>query len=137
MDLARRLVVVDPLLQKLNFKGHARLVVLAPPPAFGAVLRTWSKEADIASRVVKEDDFVLAFVEDENALRSALPKFAKLAAPERAVMWVAYPKGTSKLLRADINRTRIHAIVQEFGFELNRNVALDDDWSALRFKPLA
>jgi len=133
----RHPVAVDPILKKLNYKAQSRVAVLDAPAGFEATLRLWSKDVPVASTSRADDAFVLAFVSNEDRLRAALPTFARLAEPGVAVMWVAYPKGTSKTMRSDINRDSIHRIVQEYGFELNRNVALDDDWSALRFKPIA
>ncbi len=53
-----------------------------------------------------------------------------LAAP--AAFWVAYPKGG----RADINRDSLWPILAEHGFRPISQVALDETWSALRFRPL-
>src|SRR5512143_3385910 len=47
--------------------------------------------------------------------------------------WVAYPKGG----RADINRDSLWPILAEFGFRPISQVALDETWSALRFRVLA
>ncbi|TDC51858.1 hypothetical protein E1212_10640 [Jiangella ureilytica] len=46
------------------------------------------------------------------------------------VIWIAYPKGG----RADINRDTLWPIVAEFGLRPNGQVAIDDVWSALRFR---
>lgn len=45
--------------------------------------------------------------------------------------WFAYPKGN----KADINRDSLWPIVGEFGLRPNGQVAIDDVWSALRFRP--
>ena len=47
-----------------------------------------------------------------------------------AVFWVAYPKGN----KSDINRDSLWPIVAEFGMRPNGQVAIDDHWSALRFR---
>lgn len=51
-----------------------------------------------------------------------------LAAP--SILWVAYPKGN----KADINRDSLWPILGEFGMRPNGQVAVDDVWSALRFR---
>jgi hypothetical protein len=56
------------------------------------------------------------------------------AAPGDAVVWVAYPKGTSKRYRSDLNRDSGWASLGAAGFEPVRQVAIDEDWSALRFR---
>ena len=46
------------------------------------------------------------------------------------VVWVAYPKAN----RSDINRDSLWPIVVEFGLRPNGQVAIDEVWSALRFR---
>jgi hypothetical protein len=46
------------------------------------------------------------------------------------VVWVAYPKAN----RTDINRDSLWPIVVEFGMRPNGQVAIDEVWSALRFR---
>ena len=48
-----------------------------------------------------------------------------------AVLWIAYPKGN----QADINRDTLWPIVADFDLRPNGQVAIDDRWSALRFRP--
>jgi len=46
------------------------------------------------------------------------------------ILWIAYPKGN----KADINRDSLWKIVAEYGLRPNSQVAVDDTWSALRFR---
>lgn len=47
---------------------------------------------------------------------------------------MCYPKGTSKRYKCDFNRDTGWAIMGKFDMEPVRMVAIDEDWSALRFK---
>lgn len=47
-------------------------------------------------------------------------------------LWVAYPKAN----RADINRDTLWPILTDYGMRPIGQVAIDDTWSALRFRPL-
>jgi len=47
-------------------------------------------------------------------------------------IWIAYPKGN----KADINRDTLWPIVAGYGLRPNGQVAMDEVWSALRFRPL-
>jgi hypothetical protein len=51
-----------------------------------------------------------------------------------AVVWFAYPKGSSKKYKSQINRDNGWAVMGKAGFEPVRMVAIDEDWSALRFR---
>ena len=54
----------------------------------------------------------------------------QLARP--TIFWVAYPKAN----KADINRDTLWPILAEYGMRPIGQVAVDDVWSALRFRPL-
>lgn len=69
------------------------------------------------------------FADDAASARKLLEEHADdLAKP--AVVWVAYPKGG----KADINRDTLWPLVADFGMRPNAQVAIDNHWSALRFR---
>jgi hypothetical protein len=74
----------------------------------------------------------LIFVNDASSTRTILSaNAADLAKP--AALWIVYPKAN----RTDINRDSLWPIVGEFGMRPNSQIAIDDVWSALRFRALA
>ena len=71
------------------------------------------------------------FVDDAATARAALMAHAAdLAKPE--YLWFCYPKGG----RADINRDSLWPMVAEHGVRPITQIAIDETWSALRFRPL-
>lgn len=73
----------------------------------------------------------LVFAADAASLRAILAADKdQLARP--GAFWVAYPKAN----RADINRDSLWPILAEYGMRPISQVAVDDVWSALRFRPL-
>jgi len=50
-----------------------------------------------------------------------------------SIVWVAYPKAN----RSDINRDTLWPILTEYGMRPNSQIAIDEVWSALRFRPMA
>ena len=92
----------------------------AAPPE-GA--RTVSSPAKASTAVV--------FVEDASvAARAPGEALGQLSAAE--TLCIAYPKGN----RSDINRDSLWPIVAEYGMRPIGQAAVDDVWSALRFRPL-
>lgn len=72
----------------------------------------------------------LIFADDEASVRAILAAHQDhLASP--AHLWVAYPKAN----RTDINRDTLWPILAENGLRPITQVAVDDVWSALRFRP--
>jgi len=73
----------------------------------------------------------LLFADDAASLRGLLAvHHDQLAKPE--VLWVAYRKAN----RADINRDSLWPIMAEHGMRPISQVAVDEEWSALRFRAL-
>ena len=73
----------------------------------------------------------VVFAPDSASLRMVLDEHRDhLTKP--AAFWVAYPKGN----RTDINRDSLWPILADYGMRPITQVAVDDVWSALRFRPL-
>jgi hypothetical protein len=51
-----------------------------------------------------------------------------------ALVWFAYPKGASKRYQCEFNRDTGWNAIRSSGFDTVRQVAIDEDWSALRFR---
>lgn len=119
---------------KLNLKKQLKILVLNSPPSFEAELAALegvSVERDVSSAI--EISFVLAFVTRQKEVDRAAKAIAKRAKGD-AVIWFAYPKGTSKKYSCEFNRDTGWSVLGELGFEPVRQVAIDEDWSALRFR---
>jgi len=84
------------------------------------------------SKTLGAADVAVVFGDDAASVRKLLTKHAKDLS-KAGILWVAYPKGN----RADINRDTLWPILGEFGMRPNMQVAIDDTWSALRFRALA
>jgi hypothetical protein len=84
---------------------------------------------------LKAIKFGLAFA----VTQAQLERVSKLLATGSegdAVLWFAYPKGTSKRYTCEFNRDTGWGVIRAAGFESVRMVAIDEDWSALRFRRL-
>lgn len=125
---------MDALFQKLNLKPGMPVVVLNAPDEFASVLESLA-DFKVVTKLNEAAAirFALAFVtrQDEvNALSAAMA--AK--ADGDCLLWFAYPKTTSKKYRCEFNRDTGWAALGALGYEPVRQVALDVDWSALRFR---
>lgn len=77
--------------------------------------------------------FALIFV-TRKAQLDAFVEVLAAKAEGNPMIWFAYPKGTSKSLVCDFNRDTGWDTVRAAGFDSVRQVAIDADWSALRFR---
>jgi len=76
----------------------------------------------------------LVFINNNKEYVDFLKQNLKNIEPD-SVLWFAYPKGTSKI-KTDINRDTIRVTGEEFGITTVTAIAIDDTWSALRFRPI-
>jgi hypothetical protein len=120
--------------EKMNLKDQKQIVVLNAPASFEPELRalrgvTVLRDLD----VVGDIEFSLAFVATEKEV-DTLGKIIARKAKGDAVVWFAYPKGTSKKYKSEIGRDNGWRALGARGFECVRAVAIDEDWSGSRFR---
>jgi len=77
-------------------------------------------------------DAVVAFVRNRAELAAGADAAIAAARLDR-LAWIAYPKAGK--LGTDLNRDILAALVAERGVRPVRQVAIDETWSALRFRP--
>ena len=118
-----------PVAERLQVKGNRRLAVVGASAALEKTVGAGNARADLAAAEV-----VLLFAPDRASLEKGLPKILKAMLPT-AILWVAYPKLSSKLA-GDLSRDTIHGLAPKHGLDTVSQIAIDDDWSALRLKPV-
>ena len=119
---------------KLNLKGQDEILVLDAPQSFEPQLATL-RGVRVVRKLsdARELGFALAFVTRQADLDRLSEQLVKRAKGD-ALLWIAYPKGTSKRYTCDFNRDTGFATLRRLGFDSVRQVAIDEDWSALRFR---
>ena len=118
--------------QKLGLKAGMTLLVRQPPDGVAALVGALPSGAELIFDANEPCALILMFARDKAALAKGLPGCKRQLAPGEA-LWVAYIKGTSAL-KTDINRDSIREYVATIGLDTVAQIALDDDWSALRLK---
>lgn len=125
---------MGPIFEKLNLKDQAEVVVLHAPLSFEPQL-AWLTDRRVVRDLgeVEAVGFALAFAYMKSEL-DALSAALAAKAEGDAVLWFAYPKRTSKRYKADFDRDNGWEVLRAAGFAPVRQVAIDADWSALRFR---
>ena len=124
----------SPLFKKLNLGVHQEIAVFNAPESFELELKRL-KGVKITRDPGKPKGvkFGLAFAITQAQLDHA-SKILAAATEGDAVVWFAYPKGSSKRYTCEFNRDSGWGVIRDAGFESVRMVAIDEDWSALRFR---
>jgi hypothetical protein len=123
---------MTPLFRKLNLGAHSVIHVLNAPASFAPELAAL-KDVTVKRTVSGSSTFAMAFVITQAELDGASNKLAAACTGD-SVLWMVYPKGTSKKYKCEFNRDSGWAALGAAGFEPVRMVAIDEDWSALRFR---
>ncbi len=121
------------LQQKLQLKPGQAVVILNPPPGYLDKLIAELNENVVSTESRENAQAVILFVNSLAEAMSLAPN-AIQAVKADGLVWIAYPKGTSKV-KADVNRDSLWEAVKVTGWRPVRLIALDDIWSVMRFRP--
>jgi hypothetical protein len=125
---------MSPLFSKLNLKSQTEILVLNTPESFQSEIDAL-KEVSVLQETdsIEETTFLLAFVTKQ----AEVDRVAMIVASQTsgdALIWLAYPKSQSKKYQCEFNRDNGWEMLGKAGLEVVRQVAIDEDWSALRFR---
>ncbi len=123
---------MNAVFQKLNYKNQSPLCILHTPEEFIPFLQ------DITAPIhtmleANRYDFVLVFVKSCAEINEQVALVMERLNPD-AVCWFAYPKKSSKKYQSDVGRDDSWQILGDLGYEGVRMIAIDQDWSAIRFR---
>jgi hypothetical protein len=122
------------LFEKLQLKNHQEILVLHAPESFEKELsRLPVMHIHRHIESIAEIRFSIAFVSRQSEVDCIVEKIAARAKGDAAV-WFAYPKGTSKKYKCDFNRDTGWDALKASGFDCVRSIAIDEDWTGLRFR---
>ncbi|MFM2327489.1 MAG: hypothetical protein RIR31_1691 [Bacteroidota bacterium] len=121
------------LLEKLQFGDEKNMLLQGLPLAIEKQFVKYSFSKNVTPLLKsKKIDFALVFAFSQKQLKEIL-KDVIPALHTEAKFWVAYPKVSSKIV-SDLCRDASWDFVSEHGFETVRMIAVDNLWSAVRFK---
>jgi len=110
-----------PVAERLQVKKDRRLALVDSPVSIEA-----------PSAGLSEAEVVVQFVRNRAEFDAKVPPLLKAIRAD-AIVWIAYPKLTSTLA-GDLSRDVIHRESPALGIDCVSQIALDEDWSAMRMK---
>ncbi len=122
------------MLKKLNFKNQKYLLVLNMPEElrelFDELAFTLPIEYAFKEKPIDFCMICCTKLEEINFWSQQLENYLT----NEALYWFVYPKASSKKYKCEFNRDNGWQALGELGYEPVRQVAIDENWSALRFK---
>jgi hypothetical protein len=121
------------LAKKLRIGERSRALLLGAPEGVREALEPLPAGAVVATEPGESTwDVVLLFVGDRAAFEREVAA-ALAATGEGGILWVAWPK-LSGAIRSDLTRDVLWKLMAPHGWGPVSNAAVDETWSALRFK---
>jgi hypothetical protein len=128
-------MTTNPTIKKLGLKPGMRALVIAAPDGYVHRLTPLPEGVEITTKPTGTYPFIQMFATRMAEIEKSVAALLQRAAPE-ALFWIAYPKKTAGIDR-DLSRDILAAAMIDMGWRPVSIVALDQVWSALRFRPIA
>ena len=129
---AKSAISDTPLAKKLGVKAGHKVGLVNAPQGIAAKFTVLPEGATVSEKAGKGSDVVIGFLRKEAELSKVADAGQKALKPE-GVLWLCYLKGGAKV-GTDLNRDILWRAAKPLGLEANSQIALDDEWSAMRFK---
>ena len=123
----------NPVARKLGMNPGMRALIAAPPPGYLKLLTPLPDGLTVSSRADGMYPFVQIFATRLAEINRIAQRLSNLAAPN-ALVWISYPKKTSRT-GGDLSRDLVREAMSGTGWRAVSIVAIDEVWSALRFRP--
>jgi hypothetical protein len=125
---------MSTLAKKLQIKPGKSWLLFNAPANYLATLEPLPDGTTIAYKAKGQFDGVQLFAKDAADLASSLKKIAPVLKPD-TVFWIIYPKKSSGI-KSDLEMMGSWDEVAKYGLRIVASAAVDDTWTALRFRPL-
>ncbi len=126
--------MASALWKKLNLKEEKQVAVLNSPPEFDQHLADLA-EVKVVRRIASKSAcrFLIGFAQTLKEIEKLVAQIGRMPDGD-VIVWICYPKKTSKRYVCEFNRDTGWESLGALGLEGVRQVAVDEDWSALRFR---
>jgi len=140
---------LSPMSKKLRFAPDHHIVVLNAPDGYVTQLRPGPAAIETELGPNQGYDAVLLFVKNIDELRRLGPAAIHAAKPN-GLLWISYPKGGARRATDASDQSRgatdlpatpmwvqrdvLGEITSQTGYKAVAFVAIDENWTALRFK---
>ena len=121
---------MSDLAKKIKLKPGVKAAVIHAPANY---LQELQHDGEISSSLRGKFDWIQIFVKNKAELDELAPKAANALKPE-SLLWITFPKGTSKL-QTDLTRDKGWESLQQFDLKWINLISVNDTWSAFALRP--
>ena len=119
--------------QKLYIRENFHILILNEPDGYSEQMGGLPANVNVETGPDSPPyDHIQLFIRSMHELEEKLLSVKSMLKPD-ALLWVAYPKGTSKI-KTDVNRDIIWKYAEPLGLKPVAMISIDNTWSSMRFK---
>ena len=122
-----------PLIKKLGMKPGQRIAILNAPEGYRDLLGTPPEDVELTTMFEGTFDMVHLFVKEKSELDTYALRVIHALKPG-GLLWIAYPKQSAKV-PTDITRDKGWDVLTGTSWRPVTQIAINEVWSALRFRP--
>ena len=120
----------SPLAKKMKLKSGLKASVINAPENYMDDLR---HDAAISPTLNGKFDWIQIFVRNKAELEALAPKAVKALKPE-SMLWISFPKGTSKI-QSDLTRDQGWEVLRDLDLKWINLISVNGTWSAFSLRP--
>jgi hypothetical protein len=121
------------IVKKLGLKPGMRALVFGAPSGYVRSLAPLPGRVEVSETLAGTHEFVQFFATKRSEIETSAKKLLQSSASD-ALLWITYPKKTSGV-DSDLSREEVWAAMEGTGWRPVSQIAIDEVWSALRFRP--
>ena len=118
------------LAKKLKLKSNSKAAVIHAPENYVDALK---HDTALSPTLNGKFDWIQIFVRNKDELEALAPKAAKALKPE-SMLWISFPKGTSRI-QTDLTRDKGWEILQQLDLKWINLISVNETWSAFALRP--
>jgi hypothetical protein len=124
-----------PITKKLGMKPGQKVLLLNAPDGYARAWEPLPAGAEVKTVAEGNFDFIQVFCYEKADVDRYAPTVLRALTPN-GLLWLTYPKKSAKM-KSDISRDVGWEAMLAAGMQGVSLIAIDETWSALRFRPAA
>jgi hypothetical protein len=123
----------NALAKKLKLKAGQRAAFIGAPKGYVKALSPLPEGVEVAEKLSGTFDWMQVFMKTQAEVDKLAPRAAKALKPE-GMLWISFPKGTSKI-QTDLTRDKGWDALRDLDLKWLTLISVDDTWSAFALRP--
>lgn len=122
----------SPLAKKMKLMPGSRAAVVGAPEGYLEQLGPLPEGVEVSSRLQGPFDWIQLFAKTRADLEKRVPAAVRALGPD-GLLWIGFPKGTSKL-QTDLTRDTGWEVLRDLDLKWVTLISVDATWSAFALR---